>query len=552
MHTASVGMAPKRDSPHFRRADSWKNRAIHRGVGNQQPKAEAASPELRMSHLGLDIGTSGCKAVVFGATGTQLALAYREYTVQYSRDGWAELDAENVCAACRQVIAEAAAAAARDPVRSLGISSQGEAFMPVDASGRILAPAMVSSDTRAASIAKDWAASYGNERLYRITGHTAHPMFTLFKLLWTREHRFDVWRKACHFLCFEDLLHAQLGLEPHIGWPLAGRTMLFDVTAHEWSPEILEAINLDSSRFAEPLPSGSCIGTISRRIAAELGLNDDVAVVTGGHDQMCAALGTGIVSPGQASYATGTVECITAVFEKPKFSSELMAGNLCTYDSAVPGMYGTVAFCLTGGNILQWYRDQFGASLRAEAERTGVNVYELLLGSFPEEPTPLLVLPYFTPSGTPYFDLQTPGVIFGLRLSTTRDEILRALLEGVAYEMRVNTEILARSGVVIREFFATGGGARNARWNQLKADVLGIPIHTIATTESGCCGAALLGASAISGVPVQQLAETWVRPQAVFEPNPRRHTIYSQQFQQYQQLYQAVRSLPDFISSERS
>jgi xylulokinase len=496
-----------------------------------------------MSHLGLDIGTSGCKAVVFGVTGTQLALAYREYTVRYTQDGCAELDAEIVCDACRQVIAEAAAVVSREPVLSLGISSQGEAFMPVDASGRILAPAMVSSDTRAASIAKDWAASFGDERLYRITGHTAHPMFTLFKLLWTREHQYDLWRKASHFLCFEDLLHTRLGLDPHIGWPLAGRTMLFDVTSHAWSSEILGAIDLDPSKLAKPLPSGSCIGTILPRIAAELGLNDDVAVVTGGHDQMCAALGTGIVSPGQASYATGTVECITAVFEKPKFTRELMAGNLCTYDAAVPGMYGTVAFCLTGGNILQWYRDQFGASQRAEAERTGVNAYEILLGQLPEEPTPLLVLPYFTPSGTPYFDLHTPGVIFGLRLSTSRDEILRALLEGVAYEMRVNTEILTSSGVAIREFFATGGGARNARWNQLKADVLGIPIHTITTVESGCCGAAMLGASAKSGVPVQQLAKEWMRLQAVFEPNPRRHAYYSEQFQHYQQLYQAVRKL---------
>ena len=258
---------------------------------------------------------------------------------------------------------------------------------------------------------------------------------------------------------------------------------------------------------------------------------------------MCAALGTGIVSPGQAMYATGTVECIAAIFEKPAFSPEMMAGNLCIYDAAVPGMYGTVAFCLTGGNILQWYRDRFGAAEVAEAERTSVNAYELLLRQYHEEPTSLLVLPYFTPSGTPHFDLHTPGVVYGLRLSTSRGEFLRALLEGVAYEMRVNTEILARSGVRIREFRATGGGARNDRWNQLKADVLGVPISTISTTEAGCCGAAMLGAAAKLGEPVQRLAAEWVRPQAVFEPNSRRHAFYGEQFQRYRQLYQAVRNL---------
>ncbi|MCC6125346.1 MAG: hypothetical protein IT426_10315 [Pirellulales bacterium] len=496
-----------------------------------------------MSYLGLDAGTSGCKAVVFDERGVQLALSYREYAVRHSQEGWAELDAEQVCAACKTVVAAAAAAVPRDPVRTLGISSQGEAFVPVDASGRMLAPAMVSSDTRAATIVASWTAAFGGERLYRITGHTAHPMFTLFKLLWTREHRPDLWRQARYFLCFEDLLHLQMGLEPHLGWPLAGRTMLFDVTAHCWSPEILGAIKLDPSKLAKPLPSGSCVGTLPPRVAAEWGLNGDVQVVAGGHDQMCAALGTGIVSPGQAMYATGTVECIAAIFDKPSFTPELMAGNLCMYDAAVSGMYGTVAFCLTGGNILQWYRDRFGAAERAEAERTGENVYELLLRQYGEEPTPLLVLPYFTPSGTPHFDLHTPGVVYGLRLSTSRGEFLRGLLEGVAYEMRVNTEILARSGVEIREFRATGGGAKNDRWNQLKADVLGVPLSTISTTEAGCCGAAMLGAAAQSGVSVERLAAEWVHPQTIFEPDARRHAYYGEQFQTYRQLYESVRNL---------
>jgi xylulokinase len=495
-----------------------------------------------MSYLGLDIGTSGCKAVVFDETGSQLAGAYREYTVEHSGDGWAELDAERVCASCFEVIAQAAASAT-DRVRSLGISCQGEAFMPLDAAGRILAPAMVSSDTRAGSLAERWPASFGADRLYRITGHTAHPMFTLFKLLWTRDQRPDVWRGATHFLCFEDLLHTRLGLQPHIGWPLAGRTMLFDVTTHAWSAEICDAIGLERSRLAKPLASGSCAGTIGRSVATQLGLEEDVTVVTGGHDQMCAALGAGIASSGQAMYATGTVECIAPVFQTAVYSDELRAANLCMYDAAIPGMYGTVAFCLTGGNLLQWYRDQFGESQRLEAERSGRSVYELLLREMPDEPAGPLVLPYFTPSGTPHFDLHTPGVIFGLRLSTSRGELLRALLEGVALEMRVNTDILARSGAPIREFRATGGGARSARWNQLKADILGVPITTVSTTEAGCCGAAMLAASAHMGVPVQSLAEAWVRPSAAFEPNPRWSAHYEERFARYQQLYRAVRGL---------
>ena len=496
-----------------------------------------------MSYLGLDVGTSGCKAVIFSERGEQLALAYREYPVRHSPGDWAELDAEQVCAACKEVVGEAAAAVSRDPVQALGISSQGEAFVPVDAAGRILAPAMVSSDARAAALAESWTASFGAERLYRITGHTPHPMHTLFKLLWTRDHRREIWNDAHQFLCFEDLLHSQFGLEPHMSWPLAGRTLFFDVTRHGWSPEILGTIGLDPSRLAKPLPSGSCIGTIDQRTAAAWGLKADVMIVTGGHDQMCAALGAGVVSAGQAAYATGTTECITVIFQDLVFTAELRASNLCTYDAALPGKYGTLAFCLTGGNIVQWFRDQFGAAERAVAERTGQNAYEMLLQQVPEASTKLLVLPYFAPGGTPYFDIATPGVIYGLRLSTSRGEFLRALLEGVLLEMRVNTEILARSGVAIREFRATGGGARSARWNQLKADILGVPITTVSTTEAGCCGAALLAAAARLGVPVERLAAEWVRPQAVFEPDPARQARYREQFPRYQRLYQAVRAL---------
>jgi xylulokinase len=491
--------------------------------------------------LGLDVGTSGCKAAVFNEDGRLLAVAYREYPVRHGRDGAAELDAERVASACLEVIAEAAVAT-RDPVQAMAISSQGEAFAAVDDSGRVLAPAMVSSDSRAASIAADWTASFGKERLYHITGHTAHPMFTLFKLLWLRDHRPNVWRQTRRFLCFEDLLQTRLGVTPRMSWPLAGRTMLFDVTSHAWSAEILAAIGLTPVFFAEPAASGACVGTIARSVAAKLGLADNVMVVAGGHDQMCAALGSGSVSPGQAMYATGTVECIAPLFSTPMFTAELMAGNLCTYDAALSGMYGTVAFCLTGGNILQWYRDQFGAAECTEAARSGEAAYELLLRQMPDEPTSLLVLPYFTPSGTPYFDLNTPGVIYGLRLSTSRGELLRGLLEGVAFEMRVNVDILAQAGIAVSEFRATGGGAGNHRWNQLKADVLGKPMATVSSTEAGCCGTAMLAAAAHRNVPAAQLAERWVRCEAVFEPNPRRHAYYEDQFHRYRRLYQAVRA----------
>ncbi|MHC4403331.1 MAG: FGGY-family carbohydrate kinase [Planctomycetota bacterium] len=496
-----------------------------------------------MSYLGVDVGTGGAKAAAFDSQGRPLALAYREYPLLSEQPGWAELDSAEVLDACTEVIEEAARACRHDPVRGLGISCQGEAFTPVGPGGEIMGGAMVSSDARAASIADQWSRQFGALRLYELTGHTAHPMFTLFKLLWLRDHRPKVWDSAERFYCFEELLHARLGLEPAISWPLAGRTMLFNVCAHQWEEEILSAIGLEASRLARTVPSGTVVDTIPASAADALGLPNDVLVVAGGHDQPCGALGAGVVRPGLAMYATGTVECITPAFDRPIFAEGLFRSNLCTYDHALQGMYTTVLFSLTGGNLLRWFRDEWGAAECQEARRTGADPFDLLIDRMASEPTGLVVLPYFTPSGTPYFDAHVPGAILGLRLTTTRAEVLRALLEGVAMEMRLNVDILEQAGLPVDQFRAIGGGAKSPALTQLKADVLGRPVTTLAVTEAGCLGAAMLACAAHAGASLQDLVETWVQTTSVVEPDRRRAPVYSERFEAYKDVYPALKRL---------
>lgn len=497
-----------------------------------------------MGYMGVDVGTSGCKAVVFDNDGRQLGAAYREYDLITTDQGGAELDSRAVMQKCLEVIGQSATAAGRGTVRGIGISSQGEAFTAVDHKGNPLTNGMVSSDVRSLPYVEQWVPRFGAERLYNITGHTAHPMFTLFKILWLRDRQPAVWNRADKFLCYEDLLQAQLGLDPAIGWPLAGRTMLFDVRQHTWHEDILAAVGLRPEQLARPLASGTVVGTIPGDMARDLGLGAGAIVVTAGHDQPCGALGAGVTSPGMAMYATGTVECITPVFAAPVFTEELRRSNLCTYDHAMPGMYVTAAFSLTGGNILKWFRDEFGAHEVAAAEATGSSAYERLLRAASPKPTSLLVLPYFTPSGTPYFDTRTKGAILGLSLSTQRGEILRALLEGVAFEMRLNLDILARSGCPIQELRAIGGGAKSKFWTQLKADILGTPITTLHVHEAGCLGAAMLARAADTGEPVTELASRWVQPAADCTPNPATSGYYDERFALYRQLYPALKEIP--------
>ncbi|MEI8197476.1 MAG: FGGY-family carbohydrate kinase, partial [Phycisphaerae bacterium] len=407
--------------------------------------------------------------------------------------------------------------------------------------GRVLGHAMVSSDARAAQISRDWSREFGTRRLYEITGHTAHPMFTLFKLLWLREHQPDVWHAAWKFLCFEDLLAYRLGLEPALGFPLAGRTMLFDVRRHCWSADILTAAGLASSKLAQAVPSGTILGKLSPARTRQLRLAEGAVVVAGGHDQPCGALGAGVVEEGSAMYASGTVECVCAAFRKPIFRQDLQDANLCTYDYTLEGMYTTVAFSLTGGNLLKWFRDEWSSQEQIQAAGSGEDVYELILRQLPDRPTDLLVLPYFTPSGTPYFDTQTRGAILGLRLASTRGQVLRALLEGVALEMRLNLDLLDRAGRGVQRLLAIGGGARNRNLLQLKADVLNRPITTIDVTEAGCLGVAMLALAAVEKTTPATLAKEWVRPTAVITPNPIYADIYDASFERYQRLYPVVK-----------
>ncbi len=496
-----------------------------------------------MNHfLGIDIGTGGCKAVVFDENGHQVSNAYREYNIISNHTGWAELDTDEVIGKCFQVIKESASAVDQGSVKGMGISSQGEAFTLVDNQGKALCNALVSSDIRANEMISTWTEKFGEEKLYRITGHTPHPMFSLFKLLWIKENSPIIWQKATRILCFEDLLQFRLGIEnPSMGWPLAGRTMLFDVVRHSWSDEILNQAGIEKAKLSTPLQSGSIAGYINEGIAHELNLSENTFIVTGGHDQPCSALGAGAIEPGIAVYSSGTVECITPAFNKPIFTDSLRRNNLCTYDHCAPGTYATVAFSLTGGNILKWFRDEFGAIETDLARKTKCDPYELLLNQMPDEPTRLLVLPYFTPSGTPYFDVSVKGAILGLDLSVTREEIMKALLEGVALEVRLNIEILKKSGYEVKELRVIGGGARSGKHVQLKADVTGMPITTLDVTEAGCLGVAMLAMAAFTKESVTSISEKWIKP--VSRVIPGKKEIYDKKFDSYKDLYPALKKL---------
>jgi len=496
-----------------------------------------------MNHfLGIDIGTGGCKAVVFDDNGKQVSSSYREYSIITSHPGWAELDTDEVISQCFDVIREAASLAGKGSVRGIGISSQGEAFTFVDRQGKAMCNALVSSDVRAVDLIKPWVDSFGEEKLYNITGHTPHPMFSLFKLLWMKENEPEMFSGAERILCFEDLLQYRLGIaSPSMGWPLAGRTMLFDVVTHKWDTAIAGKAGIDTQKLSRPMRSGSLAGFVNKDIAGSLGLSDETFIVTGGHDQPCSGLGAGAVDPGVAVWSSGSVECITPAFDRPVFTGELHRNNLCTYDHTAPGMYATVAFSLTGGNLFRWFRDQLGGEETVRARDEKKDAYDILLDMLPDQPSRVTVLPYFTPSGTPYFDVDVKGTILGLDLSVTKAELLKGLLEGVAMEVRLNLEILRQSGYQVDELRIIGGGAKSEEHVQLKADATGMPVTILDVTEAGCMGVAMLAKACNDKADVKVIAREWVRP--VKRIIPSRQDYYTDKFNRYKNLYPALKTV---------
>lgn len=489
-----------------------------------------------MSLMGVDIGTTGVKALVFDDNGHLLASSYREYPLIFPFPGAAEVDSSEVISAALDVIKEAASAAGSlDPITAIGIASQGEAFTPVASDGTMLTNGMTSADCRAEAITYKWSADFGVDRLYSITGHTPYPMYSLYKLLWLKCNAADIWEKTWKFMFFEDLLAYTLSGESAVDYSMAARSMLFDVNTKQWSAEILNAIELPESKLPHVVPPGTVVGSLTPQKAQYLGLSDRVRVCVCGHDQPVGALGCGAALPGNASYSIGTVECICPSIDRAIFAPELMAGNLAMYPHVLPCMYTTVAFSTTGGSVLRWARDQLAFKETSEAKSVGADPYDLIIQNASNMPANLILLSHFGPTGTPHFDSKGTGILFGLELSSSREDIYRAVLEGITYEMRWNLAVLENAGIKLLELRAVGGGAKSPKWMQIKADILGIPLTTMKVSEATCMGAAILAGGGIRLLNPSEVQ--WAVPIKTYIPNREYAGMYDDRFELYKEIY---------------
>ena len=486
-----------------------------------------------MSLLGIDVGTTGCKAAAFSADGRLLAGAYREYPTLHPAPDRAELDGETVWSAVQAVITETAAGTGRDPVTALSVSSMGEAMAPVTRDRTLAGRSILSSDTRGGELLDPIRKAYTDEAFYAINPNILGPNYSLPKLLWLRAHAPAVFERTDRFLLWGDAIGYLLGGEAVACHSLANRTLLFDLRRGDWSDALLRASGIPREKLGRCVAAGTVVGAVSAAQARALGLPAGVKIVAGGHDQCCNALGAGVCEAGQAVCGIGSFECLTPAYARPPETGAMLAHGLNIEHHVLPGLY--VSFLYNqSGTLVKWFRDTFAAGETA----AGGAIYRRLDAEMPAEPTRLLALPYFEMTGPPAFTADAAGAIVGLKTGTPRGAIFKCLLESATFYFVDSVAALRKLGADTSSFTATGGGARSDAWLQIKADIFGVPFVRPAITEAGVLGAALL-AGLGTGVyrDAAEGVSRFVRRDRVFEPDAGRHAVYRERAALYRELF---------------
>jgi xylulokinase len=459
--------------------------------------------------VGLDVGTTGAKAVAISATGEVLARAEEEYPLAIPQPGWAEQDPEDWWRASERALAAVGA----NESASVGLTGQMHGLVLLDRSDRVLRPAILWNDQRTAAECAEIEERVGFDRLVRLTGNRALTGFTAPKLLWVRRHEPELWARAAHVLLPKDYVRLRLTGERAIDAADASGTLLFDVPGRRWSDEVCAALEIPVE-WLPPVYESTAIG--------------------GAGDQQAGALGVGVDRPGPLSVVLGTSGVVFAAL--PSYAADAEA-RVHVFCHAVPDTWEAMGVMLSAAGSLRWLRDVVGGDydeLVAEAE------------GWPPGAEGLTFLPYLQGERTPHADPSARAVFEGLSLRHDRGGLVRSVLEGVAYGLRDSLELLRALGVRPLAGRASGGGARSELWLRIVASVLGIPIERTAVEEGAAYGAALLGGVA-AGVfaDAREAVEACVRVRDAVEPVPEWQTAYEEGYARFRALYPALQHLEE-------
>ena len=482
--------------------------------------------------MGIDVGTTGCKATVFDRRGQVCLQSYEEYPVTgYTGMISPTLVWDCVC----QVIRRCTDTYPR--ITALCATSFGESVVAVDAHGAALGDAFLYTNDSARDAWREPDSRLGTDWIYERTGYISHPMYTVSRLLWMRQNQPDLYENTKKFLFFSSFIVWKLCGVAATEDTQAARSMMYDLHTGTWCPEILDAAGLDKEKPPPIVRAGTALGHTTSDINALLGLEAPALVVAGGQDQPCVALGLGAVSGGRAALGYGTVECLTLVQDRPLLHPTLQANNFVCSPHVIPGKFVTYAVLYSGGVTLRDLRGKLYGEEHRQAVQSGRDVYDQMMAEAAQQETRVLMVPHLVGSGTPELCTADTGILHGLTLSTTRGELVRAALEGLSFDLRRNLEILETCGLTADRIVVSGGGAKSRTALQLRSNALGRPLYLPEDVQAGTRGAYLIAALSLGWIDsyetAAQFSTTAILPQGNLD----------EQYARFCRLYTMAQSL---------
>jgi xylulokinase len=471
--------------------------------------------------VGLDVGTTGAKAVAISPQGDVVARAEEGYDLSTPRPGWAEQDPEDWWRASEAALAAVGA----ERAAGIGLSGQMHGLVALDRADRVVRPAILWNDQRTAAECAEIEELIGLDRLIALTGNRALTGFTAPKLLWLRRHEPAAYARVRHVLLPKDYVRLRLTGERATDVADASGTLLFDVAGRRWSDEVLEALELPLDWLPEAFESPRLTGRTSAGIP----------VAAGAGDQAAGALGVGVDRPGPLSVVLGTSGIVFSTMSAFEVDRQARLHVFC---HAVPERWHAMGVMLSAAGSLRWFRDAFAAG----------SYEELITEAAAARPGSdgILFLPYLSGERTPHADPHARGAFVGLTLGHGRGTLVRAVLEGVAYGLRDSLELLRELGVRPEVGRVSGGGARSRLWLEIVASALGLPLERTAVEEGAAYGAALLAGVAAGVFPdVNEAVEASVGIRDRVEPNAEWNEAYDAGYARYRSLYPALKPLEE-------
>ena len=480
--------------------------------------------------IGLDIGTSGARALAVNESGDVIVTAAQDYPLLTPRPGWTEQNPEDWWQASRKVLAEVARAV-HGKVAAIGLTGQMHGSVFLDAKDGVVRPALLWNDQRTAAQCVEITDRVGRKRLLAIAGNPALTGFQAPKVLWLREMEPANYARLAHVLLPKDFIRLRLAGEYATDASDASGTLLLDLRRRTWSDEILNALELPREWLPAVREGPDEAGRLRAGIAAELGLPEGIPIAAGGGDNAAAAVGCGVVEEGIASSSIGTSGVLFAF--TPQFTPD-PSGRLHAFCHAVPGAYHLMGVTLSAGGSLNWWRQVLG-------EQHDYDALIELASSAPVGSEGLVYLPYLSGERTPHLDPFARGAFFGLTARHGLTHLTRAVMEGVTYSLADCLQLMIDLGVKVNDVRAIGGGARSRLWRQMQADVYGMPVRRTAVDEGPAYGAALL--AGVTAGHFKDLHEATsvvrIRPD-VAEPNHDSAQLYKRYLTVYRGLYPAT------------